>query len=113
MSDSAKEFFGQFAQDMEKMQELTPNSVNGFMGMFKKIMGEGALTVREKELVALGIGLSKECVPCIRMHVKKALDAGAKKEEILEAAEVAVMMNGGPSYTHLPYVIEALEACGA
>ena len=43
-------------------------------------------------------------------HVKKCLDLGATKEEILDAASVAVMMQGGPSFTYLPKVLQALEA---
>jgi alkylhydroperoxidase/carboxymuconolactone decarboxylase family protein YurZ len=41
--------------------------------------------------------------------VKKCLDAGATREEILESAGVAVMMGGGPAYTHIPMVIESLD----
>jgi len=43
------------------------------------------------------------------LHVQKCLDAGATKEQILEAASVAVMMGGGPAYTHIPVVMETLE----
>jgi AhpD family alkylhydroperoxidase len=73
-------------------------------------MTNGALSVREKELVALGISVAQRCVPCIRLHVQKCLDAEATKEQILEAASVAVMMAGGPAYTHIPIVMETLEA---
>jgi AhpD family alkylhydroperoxidase len=72
-------------------------------------MAEGALTVKSKELVAIGIAVAKQCEPCIKLHVKKCLDAGTTREEILEAAGVAVMMEGGPAYTHIPMVIESLE----
>ena len=112
MSEAAKEFYEKFDSDMAKMQSMTPNAITGFMGMFTKIMGKGALTVREKELIALGISLAVRCEPCILLHVKKSLAAGATKEEILEASEVAVMMQGGPSFTHLYTVMEALEANG-
>ncbi|MFQ6035773.1 MAG: carboxymuconolactone decarboxylase family protein [Sedimentisphaerales bacterium] len=42
--------------------------------------------------------------------MQKSLDAGATKQQILEAASVAVMMGGGPAYTHVPLVMETLEA---
>lgn len=48
--------------------------------------------------------------PCINLHVQKCLDAGNSPAEILEAASVAVMMQGGPAYTHIPVAMEALEA---
>jgi len=95
------------------MKEQIPDAVGGFSGMFAKIMKDGALSVKEKEFVALGIGVAQRCAPCIRLHVQKCLDAGATKEQILEAACVAVMMGGGPAYTHIPIVIDTLQALEA
>lgn len=110
MENEAKEFFEKFKSDMAKMKEQIPDTTNGFAGLFHKVMKDGALSVREKELVALGIGVAKCCVPCIRGHVENCLDAGATKEQILEAASVAVMMGGGPAYTYIPVVMDTLEA---
>jgi len=110
MTSECKEFFEKFKSDVVKMKQQIPDTVNGFATMFSKIMKDGALTLREKELVALGIGVAQRCVPCIRAHVQKSLDVGATREQILEAASVAVMMGGGPAYTHVPVVIETLEA---
>jgi AhpD family alkylhydroperoxidase len=91
------------------MMSNTPDITKAFGGLFKTLMKEGALSVKEKELIALGIGLAVRCVPCINLHVEKCLKAGATREQILEAAGVAVMMQGGPSFTHVPAVIEALD----
>jgi len=109
MENEAKEFFEKFKNDISRMKEQTPDTVNGFAALFGKVMKDGALSVREKELVALGIGVAQRCVPCIRLHVQKCLDSGATREQILEAASVAVMMAGGPAYTHIPIVMDALE----
>jgi AhpD family alkylhydroperoxidase len=107
-ADAAK-FFEQWQKDQVKMKERVPDILRGFGGLFQAVMKEGALSVREKELIALGIGLAVRCVPCINLHVEKALQAGATPEQILEAAGVAVMMQGGPTFTHVPHVIHALE----
>ena len=109
MGQEAKEYFEKFKRDVGKMKQQIPETVNGFAGLFSKVMQDGALTVREKELIALGIGVAQRCVPCIRAHVQKSLDAGATKQQILEAASVAVMMGGGPAYTHIPAVMDTLE----
>ena len=110
MSDDAKAFFEKFGRMSGEVKKAAPNAVNGFMGLFSKVMGEGALSVREKELIALGIGVAEQCEPCIRMHVKKCLEAGATREQITESASVAVMMAGGPAFTHLGMVLETIEA---
>ena len=101
-------------QLIEQIRESKPHTavvmMTGFGTLFSKVMGEGVLTVREKELIALGIAVATQCEPCIKLHVKKCLGAGATKEQILEAASVAVMMAGGPGFTHVPLVIDAIEA---
>ena len=106
---NTKEFLTKFQNDLEKMKLQANATLNGFAGLFSKTMAEGALTIKQKELVAMGIAVSKQCDPCIKLHTKKCLDSGATREEILEAAGVAVMMGGGPAYTHIPMVIESLD----
>ena len=102
-------FLDKFKNDMEKMKAQVNATVSGFAGLFNKTMTEGVLSVKEKELVAIGIAVAKQCEPCIILHVQKCLDAGATREEILEAVGVAVMMSGGPGYTHIPVVIDAID----
>ncbi len=108
----AKEFYESIGGKIEKMKKNIPAVTTGFGTLFSKVMVDGALNLREKELIALGIGVAIKCPPCIMAHTKKCLEAGASKEQILEAAAVAVVMGGGPAYMHVPEVIEALEALG-
>lgn len=105
----AKEFLGQFNTDLGKMKTEVGGMCGAFAGLFSKTMAEGVLPVKQKELIALAISVAKPCEPCIMLHVKKSLDAGASKDEMLEACSVAVMMTGGPAYTHIPIVIKAIE----
>jgi len=107
---NTKEFLTKFKNDVEKMKTQTSGTINGFARLFGKTMADGALTVKQKELVAIGIAVAKQCEPCIILHVQKCLEAGATKEEMLEASGVAVMMSGGPAYTHVPMVIDAIDA---
>ena len=109
MAGEVKQFLGDFGKSMEQMKEQTPDMLTAFGGLFAKVMKAGALEVKQKELIALGIGVAVRCKPCIYMHTQKCLQAGASRAEILEAAQVAVMMGGGPVYTHVPVVIKALD----
>jgi len=110
MASDATTFFEQWPQRSEKAKSAMPDAVRGFGGLFAAVMKQGVLTVKQKELIALGIGLAVRCEPCINLHIQKSLEAGATPEEVLEAAQVAVMMQGGPTFTYLPKVVEALEA---
>ena len=109
MTQEITDFFEKFKKDTGKMKKQTGDMINGFGNLFSNVMNEGTITALEKELVAVGIATAIQCEPCIKLHVKKCLDAGATKEQVLEAACVAVMMSGGPAYTHIPMVIDTLE----
>jgi len=110
MPERVKQYYQKFKSDLGKMKEQIPDTINGFAGLFSNTMKEGELSAKEKELIALGIAVAVNCEPCIRLHVQKALQAGATKQQILESASVAVMMGGGPAYTHIPAVMDSLEA---
>lgn len=110
MTEDVEQFYKEWKQAMGTMQKEAPDTVEGFQTLFKKTMSDGALSEAEKECVALGIAVATQCVPCIRLHVKKALQAGVSREQILEVCGVATMMGGGPAYTHTQEVLEALEA---
>ena len=79
-----------------------------FQGLMKDDSAAGGLPVKHKELVALAIGVALRCDACIYAHVEKCLKAGATPREVMDAAGVAVMMGGGPAYTHVPVVSEAI-----
>ena len=109
MSQSAATFFEQWPQKHRQLKEQAPDIARGFGAMHQAVMKDGALSLREKELIALAVGLAERCLPCINLHVRGCLEAGATREQILEAAGVVVMMRGGPSFTHVPEVIAALD----
>jgi AhpD family alkylhydroperoxidase len=108
----AKEHYETWPRTIASMKEQAPEIARGFGGMYQMLMGEGSLTVREKELIAVGIGMALRCEPCVYAHVEKAVKAGATREQLVEAAGVVVMMQGGPGYTHVPDVLDALDALG-
>ncbi len=110
MSSNARDYYESNAAAMKPVRSAMPELLKGFAGLHHATMKPGALDTREKELIALGIGLAMRCENCVYAHVKSAVDAGATREQILETAGVAVLMQGGPTYTYLPRVIEALDA---
>ncbi len=110
--EDIKEFYTKFKADSVKVQQSLPDMVKGFGGLFQNTIKEGVLSVKQKELIALAIGLAVRCEPCIYLHIQKCLDAGATRQEILETAAVVVMMQGGPGFVYIPKILDALEALG-
>lgn len=112
MTTHAQEHYETWPDRIAKMKKEAPNVGAAFGPMFQKLMGEGALSVREKELMAVAIGMAMRCTPCIYAHVEKAVKAGATREQLTELAGVVVMMQGGPGYVYVPELLEAMEALG-
>jgi AhpD family alkylhydroperoxidase len=109
MMDKTREYFAKYKTDIDRLKTEIPETIQGFGALFSRVMKDGDLGLKEKELIALSIGVAMHCPPCIRSHVQKCLDSGATRKQILEAASVAVVMAGGPAYTHLPMVLESLD----
>lgn len=109
MSEEIENFFEKFRKNMGKVRKEIPDTVSGMSGLSKNVMQEGELSVAEKEAIALGIAVAVQCKPCIHIHVKECLNSGLTRKQILEAASVAVMMAGGPAYTHLAEVVDAID----
>lgn len=98
---------------MEKLAKEMPAFMQAFSGVHEEVFKEGALSVKVKRLIMLGAAVAVRCEPCIRAHVKAALEEGLSREEILEAASAGMLLGGGPSvaYTSL-YLLEELDGAG-
>ena len=109
---SAQTHYETWPQITADMRTQAPDLVKGFGSMYQQLMKDGALTLREKELIATGIGMAIRCKPCLFAHVEKAVKAGATREQLLEMAGVVITMQGGPAYVHLPELLDAMDALG-
>lgn len=97
---------------MEKLKARAPEIGRAFGPFFQEFMKQGALSVKQKELIAVGIAVAIHCEPCVDAHVEKCLKAGAAGPEIMEAAGVGVLMGGGPAYMYSALVAAAMQARG-
>lgn len=94
-----------------KVGEECPELMGAFVKMDQAAYVEAELERKYKELIGLAIALYARCEYCLALHVKQALGEGATREEILEAASVAVAFGGSPSMAYLSTtVMDALEA---
>ncbi len=109
MSHEPAEFYATWSSKMNAMKGMAPDIGKAFGPFFKELMKDGALTVKQKELIAIGIAVAGRCEPCIYTHVEKAVKLGATAAEIMEATGVAVLMGGGPAYVYAPVVAGALQ----
>jgi AhpD family alkylhydroperoxidase len=95
--------------NMQSLGQAAPTTMEAFANLHHAAAKAGALDFKTKELIALAIGVSLRCDGCIAFHTHDALEAGATREEVLEALGVAVLMGGGPSVIYATHVVEALQ----
>lgn len=57
--------------------------------MFDEKRRIGTLSLRERELAAIGAAIASNCVPCIEYHIPQARKAGLSDAQIRQAVELA------------------------
>ena len=94
---------------MGQMGKDIPDTMRAFTRLHKATVSDGVLDAKTKELLALAIAVNVRCDGCIAFHVHDALQAGATRDEIMEALGVAILMGGGPAMMYAVEAVEALE----
>jgi AhpD family alkylhydroperoxidase len=85
---------------LKKLDEHAPATMKAFWAFDKAVFTEGALTVQQKQLMAVAVALTTQCPYCIELHKKAAREAGATEAQLAEAALVAAAMRAGAAVTH-------------
>jgi AhpD family alkylhydroperoxidase len=68
-----------------------------FHDFLRSANAAGALDARTKQAVAIALSVLAKCEPCVKIHIKKARDAGFSQQEIDEAAWMAIAFGGSPT----------------
>src|SRR5436189_3834170 len=74
---------------------------------------DGALSVKVKEFVVLGILASRGLQYGVEAHMRRALAHGATKDEFFEAIKAAAVPGGGVAYSVGIRALQVLEQDGA
>jgi AhpD family alkylhydroperoxidase len=96
----SEKYFYKKKLPVEVFQSFPKESFEAFQAFDKAVMQEGALPVKIKELIAVACTHITQCPYCISGHTKRALSAGATKQEIAEAILIAAALNAGSSIAH-------------
>lgn len=107
MSQSYPDLIDDLNAAIVRLRCGAPEPMRGFSILAREALKPGALDVKTKELVAMGIAIATRCDGCIGFHAKAAIKAGASREELLETLAMAIYMGAGPS---MIYAAEALRA---
>jgi alkylhydroperoxidase/carboxymuconolactone decarboxylase family protein YurZ len=71
------------------------------------------LSVKHREMVIIGILAFRGREDDVVAHMRRAIDHGATKRELLEAIQAAAVPGGGPTLSEGVKALMALESAGA
>lgn len=82
------------------ISQLQPELAEKFFDWYGAVFAEGALTQREKSLIALAVAHAVQCPYCIDAYTTDSLQKGANEQMMMEAVHVAAAIRGGASLVH-------------
>lgn len=80
--------------------EGSPRLAQKFFEYYAEVFKDGALSAREKSLIALAVAHAVQCPYCIDAYSQDCLKQGADLEQMTEAVHVACAIRGGASLVH-------------
>lgn len=99
----------------EKIMALDHLGVKRFFNLDTNTYRDGDLPSKTKELLGLVASAVLRCNDCIDYHLEQCAKAGWKKNEIIDAMNVALIVGGSiviPHFRHAVATLEELEQEG-
>ena len=91
-----------------KLAKLNPETVKGYATL-TGARSAGHLDMKTRELLSIALAVSLRCDGCITVHTEAARKLGATKEEIAEAAGIAVAMGAGAAMVYSTRALDAFD----
>lgn len=85
--------FGEIGKD-------APELAKKFFAWYGAVFEKGALSEREKALIALAVAHAVQCPYCIDAYSGASLEKGASPEMMTEAVHIAAAIKGGAALVH-------------
>lgn len=91
------------ANDLPKfgnIGEYQKELADKFFGWYGAVFADGALTAKEKSLIALAVAHAVQCPYCIDAYSSDAFEKGYSEAQLMEAVHVAAAIKGGAALVH-------------
>jgi AhpD family alkylhydroperoxidase len=86
---------------MKDLRELAPAEFKAWLDLDKIVQrDDGKIPRKYRELIALAVAHTTQCVYCIEAHSKGAKKAGASREELAETVFLAAALRAGGAAAH-------------
>jgi AhpD family alkylhydroperoxidase len=106
------QYYTETGKYRDKFDEGLPAVMKAWSTFRKMVYQDGALNLKTKRLIALACALQAGCTRGVQGQTKDAVEAGATRNEVLEAVSVAIVMGGTAVSAETWRVVKVLEEMG-
>jgi len=89
--------------------ELQKSMGEKFFDWYGEVFKPGALTAREKALIALAVAHTEACPYCIDAYTDACLKKGADEEQMMEAVHVGAAIKSGATLVNSVQMMNHLD----
>jgi alkylhydroperoxidase/carboxymuconolactone decarboxylase family protein len=103
------------SQHLKKFADIAEGNqsmADQFFAYYDSVFQEGALSKREKALIALAVAHTVQCPYCIDAYTAAAQQHGSDLDQMTEAVHVACAIRGGASLVHGLQMLEHVKKSG-
>lgn len=93
----------------EGVGKASPELWDKYMNYYGSVFEDGALTAREKALIALGVAAAVQCPYCIDAYTNALLSQGCDEAQIMEVFHVTNAIRGGAVLAHGVQALNIIE----
>jgi alkylhydroperoxidase/carboxymuconolactone decarboxylase family protein len=83
-----------------KIRDFQPGLGKKFFEYYNDVFADGALSAREKSLIALAVAHALQCSYCIHSYTDDLLEKGVSEAQMMEAVHVAAAIRSGSTLVH-------------
>lgn len=101
------------SEDLKKFGDIgrvNKDLADNFFGYYNSVMKAGALSEREKALIALAVAHAQKCPYCIDAYTTSCLEKGADEAQMSEAVHVASAMVAGITLVHSVQMMNHIDS---
>ena len=100
------------SEDLKKfgnISRVNPHLGEKFFAYYGEVFKAGALSEREKSLIALAVSHALKCPYCIDAYSTTCLEKGADEAQMSEAVHVAAVMAAGITMVHSVQMMNKID----
>jgi alkylhydroperoxidase/carboxymuconolactone decarboxylase family protein len=100
------------SEDLKKFSSITEFEEKlgkKFFDYYGAVFEPGALSAREKSLIALAVAHAVQCPYCIDAYSTDCLEKGSNETQMMEAVHVAAAIRGGATLVHATQMMKHVK----